>query len=182
MKKARRSPGTSKRLKDGTEMMDHDDHQHQGNPKSNLKSKPMLKLVGKAPATKLHLGADPPSADFHPGEYLAKCVNAWIELWRGILRAVWQFEICDGPHHGVGIRKWKNFDLSGEVSRKSEYARACAIALGRPLEETDDINDPASIFAGSASSFSSAIGKRKDRAAGELRTSWRSSKRVRMTS
>ena len=115
---------------------------------SQSKSKPTLKLVGKAPSIKLHLGATPASDDVQPGEHLAKCSNAWIEPYRGALRAVWQFELCDGPHHGVGVRKWKIFDASGEILRKSEYARACAIALERPLEEADDLNDPASIFAG----------------------------------
>ena len=108
-----------------------------------------LKLVGKAPAAKLHLGASAPPDDFQPDEYLAKCTGAWVEPYRGEWRIVWQFQICDGLHHGVGVRKWKTIDASGDVPLENEYARACVIALDRPLDENiDDLNDPASIFAG----------------------------------
>jgi hypothetical protein len=76
-----------------------------------------------------------------------------------VWRIVWQFEIVDGPHRGVGFRKWKTIDRSCEVSRRSEYARACETALERPLEESDDLNDPGSIFTGKK--FVVFIGYRK---------------------
>jgi hypothetical protein len=128
------------------------------NPNKSKPSKPNLKLVGKAPP-KLHLGAAPPSEDIRPAEYLVKCVNAWIEPWKNIWRLVWQFQIVDGPHHGVGIRKWTPLDPHGEVPIKGELARACAIALDRELDESDDLNNPGAIFAGKQ--FIVFIGYRK---------------------
>jgi hypothetical protein len=127
------------------------------NPKSKL-AKPNLKLVGKAPP-KFRLGAAPATDDIRPAQYLVECTNAWIEPYKNTWRVTWQFKICDGPHDGVGIRKWKTLDPHGEIHRRSEYPRACTVALDRELEETDDLNDPASIFAGKK--FIVFIGYRK---------------------
>jgi hypothetical protein len=86
--------------------------------------------------------------DVKPGEYLVSCSNAWIEQYKDLWRCVLQFVICDGKHDGVGVRKFKNFDKSGELPPESEFARACGIALKRPLnDDDDDLMDPASIFA-----------------------------------
>jgi len=37
-------------------------------------------------------------------------------------------------------------DVSGHVSPFGEYAKVCEIALGRELNEDDDIENPAAIF------------------------------------
>jgi hypothetical protein len=116
--------------------------------KGKSESNVSLKLVGKTPPEKLHLGSSAPSDDVTPGKYLVQCTNAWREPYGDAWRVVWQFQICDGPHDGVGLRKWKSFDRSGEVPLNSEYAQVCEIALERPPDHSDDLNDPASIFAG----------------------------------
>lgn len=140
--------------------------EQQRKSKTKPDTRPSLKLMphpGKSPP-KLHLGADAPTDDVTPGDYLVTCTNAWVELWRGQWRCVWQFTIVDGRYHGVGVRKFKKFDKSGEISPGSEFARACAIALKRPLGADDDLDDPASIFAGKK--FLVFIGYRKSRSAG----------------
>ena len=106
-----------------------------------------LKLVGKLPATKLHLGATAPSPDIKPGDYIAKCTDAWTEFKFKKWRVVWQFQLYEGAHRGVGLRKWKSFEASGEVAPGSEYVRACELALGRPLTIHDDLDDPRNMFA-----------------------------------
>jgi hypothetical protein len=50
-------------------------------------------------------------------------------------------------------------DAGGLVSPMGRYAKACAIALGRPLDCSDDLNNPAAIFSGLL--FSVLVGFRK---------------------
>ena len=56
--------------------------------------------------------------------------------------------MIEGEHTGVALSQWISVDGSGVISPRSRYARQCEIALGRPLEAEDDLNDPASIFLG----------------------------------
>jgi hypothetical protein len=116
--------------------------------------------LSKTRPGELHLGGAAPGVDLAPGEYLAKCVNAWIERLGQQWRAVWQFHLYEGKHHGTALRKWKMIaDQSGEISRTGEYARCCEIALGRPLGDDIDVTDPAAIFAGKI--FTVFVGYRK---------------------
>lgn len=129
-------------------------------PEKSKSTPARLKLVGKTPTAKLHLGASPPPAEMKPGDYLARCETAWTEPIGKQTRAVWQFHIHESQYHGTGLRKWLVVaDASGEVPVFGEYAKACEIALGRPLTEDDDIANPAEIFAGKI--FRVFVGYRK---------------------
>lgn len=129
---------------------------HTGGSKSNL-----LKLV-KSPAATLRLGGLAPSADMAPGEYIAICENAWADEQRKDkpIRIIWQFRIFEGEHTGVTLRKWMfPADQSGEVSPLGYYAKYCAIALGRQLQVSDNLNDAGAIFKGKI--FRVSVGYRK---------------------
>jgi hypothetical protein len=127
---------------------------------STAQPKANLKLVAKALPAKLFLGGLAPSGEMQPGQYVAACENAWTEPIGNTVRVVWQFRIVDGEHAGTSLRKWlKPTDASGEVSPFGRYAKLCELALGRPLEVTDDLNNPKSIFAGKI--FAVFVGYRK---------------------
>jgi hypothetical protein len=115
----------------------------------NTKSKTTLKLVSaKSNANDLRLGGVAPTDGMAPGNYLVRCETAWIEPIGGQHRAVFQFRVVDGKYDGTGLRLWViAANGGGVISPTSRYARYCALALGRPLESEDPVNDPAQIFA-----------------------------------
>jgi hypothetical protein len=113
----------------------------------NLKSNSSAKITPLRP--KLQFGGRAPSEDLRPADYLAKCTAAWTRPRGKETQAVWQFEIADGPHRGVGVRKWMIIaDAGGVVSFSGLYASYCQLALGRSVTSDDDPADIASIFAG----------------------------------
>src|SRR5215813_2463855 len=113
------------------------------------RSRPPLKLSHlPKPAPRLRLGGMEPSADMEAGEYTVACEGASKEPWARGLRVELKFRVVDGPHSGVSLRQWISIDASGVISPKSRYAQQCEVALGRPLDVEDDVNDPASIFSG----------------------------------
>jgi hypothetical protein len=83
-----------------------------------------------------------------PGEYKVSCEGASKKSFARGLRIELKHRVIDGPHTGVSLRQWITVDASGIISPKSRYAQQCAVALGRPLDVEDDVNDPASIFSG----------------------------------
>ena len=112
----------------------------------NAKSKATLKLV-PTKSNELRLGGVAPTDDMQPGRYLVTCETAWIESVGGQHRAVFQFRVNDGKYDGVGLRQWViAANGGGVISPTSRYARYCALAVGRPLESDDPVNDPAQIF------------------------------------
>jgi len=124
-----------------------------------LKLKANLKLV-TAKSEDLRLGGVAPSEEMHPGKYLVTCEAAWIEPVGKEHRAVLQYRVVDGKHDGVGLRQWMiAANGGGIISPTGRYARQCAVALGRPLEADDPVNEPAQIFAGCR--FIAFVGYRK---------------------
>ena len=125
------------------------------------RSRPKLKVarLHTKTRTRLRLGGMEPSDDMQPGEYKVLCEGAsWREFAKWI-RVELKFRVIDGPHTGTGLRQWITLDKSGVFSPKSRYATQCAIALGRPLDATDNPDDPASIFSGRV--FQAFVGFRK---------------------
>ena len=123
------------------------DDQNYTNPKSKLKSNSAAKLTPIRP--KLQFGGQMPSEALCPGDYLVKCVAAWTQPRGKETQAVWQFQIADGPHRGVALRKWMIIaDAGGIVSFSGLYALYCQIALGRPVTSDDDPADVGPIFSG----------------------------------
>jgi hypothetical protein len=123
-----------------------------------------LKLI-KSKVAALHLGGLAPSDAMEPGDYVVGCQNAWTEPRGRNTRIVWQHRIIDGEHTGVALRQWLTVaDASGEVAPDSPYLRYCEIALGRPINVTDNLNDPAVIFKGKY--FRVFVGYRKSERAG----------------
>jgi hypothetical protein len=82
------------------------------------------------------------------GEYKVMCEGASKQAWKTGLRIELKYRVIDGDHTGVALSQWITLDPSGVVSPRSRYAKQCEIALGRPLEAEDDLNDPGSIFSG----------------------------------
>jgi hypothetical protein len=107
-----------------------------------------LQLVKSKPAVKL--GGSLPAEDMVPDKYLAVCEGAWLEPIGKKHRAVLQFRIVDGKHHGVALRQWIDdaADAGGFISPIGKYARHCWIALGRELQEGDPVDEPSQIFSG----------------------------------
>jgi hypothetical protein len=85
-----------------------------------------------------------------PGRYLVVCENAWLEPVGKGHRAALQFRVVDGRYDGVALRMWidEAADAGGIISPVGKYARTCAIALGRPLEEGDPVDQPGEFFSG----------------------------------
>jgi hypothetical protein len=135
----------------------------QNNSYQKPKEKPTLKLLKTTPAARL--GGALPSEDMPPGKYLVVCENAWFEPKGRKYRAAFQFRIVDGKYHGVAMRKWIDdaIDAGGFISPIGKYAEACAVALGRPLEESDP-GEPGEFFSGRR--FIVFIGFRKSERAG----------------
>jgi len=124
------------------------------------RSRPTLKLSHlPKPPPRLRLGGVEPSEDMEPGEYKVACEGASKKSFARGLRIELKHRVIDGPHTGVGLRQWITVDASGVISPKSRYAQQCAIALGRPLDVDDDVNDPNSIFLGRI--FLAFVGYRK---------------------
>lgn len=115
-----------------------------GRNKSRLK----LAHLPTKPAGRLRLGGMEPSDDMQPGDYKVQCVGACKQPFAKGLRVELKFQVIDGPHTGTALSQWITVHDSGVISPKSRYAAQCAIALGRPLDAEDDLNNPASIFSG----------------------------------
>jgi hypothetical protein len=125
------------------------------------RSRPKLKVarLHTKTRTRLRLGGMEPSDDMQPDEYKILCEGAsWREFAKSI-RVDLKYRVIDGPHTGTALRQWITLDKSGVFSPKSRYATQCAIALGRPLDATDNPDDPASIFSGRI--FRAVVGFRK---------------------
>jgi len=122
--------------------------QHQDSKKLHSKSIPKLAVVPKQSKPTLRLEGHAPSAEMLPGKYLARCESAWLEPIGKSFRAVLQFRtVDDGKFGGIALRMWMTVsDGGGVISRTSRYVRACQIALRRPVETDDPIDDPAQIF------------------------------------
>jgi len=114
-------------------------------------SRAKLKLV--KPKANVCLGGTLPTQEMGPGRYLVLCDSAWLDPVSKNTqehKAVIQFRIIDSKFNGVALRMWidKAADAGGIVSPIGKYARQCEIALGRPLEEGDPLDDPREIFGG----------------------------------
>jgi hypothetical protein len=85
-----------------------------------------------------------------PGNFLVKCETAWLEpIGSKGYRAVLQFRVVDGKYDGVALRQWVMVsDGGGVISPTGRFARYCTLALGRPLQSGDPLNDPGQIFSG----------------------------------
>src|SRR5262245_55492655 len=100
------------------------------------------------PAVRLRLGGMEPSYDMQPGEYKVACEGASKKSFKHGIRIELKYRVIDGPHTGTALRQWITVGESGVFSPRSRYATQCAIALGRPLDGSDNPDDPASIFSG----------------------------------
>jgi hypothetical protein len=130
------------------------------NPKLQSGSNRKLNLRVVKPAPALRLGGTAPADDMQPGKYLVQCEAAWIEQVGKEHRVVLQFRVTDGKHHGAGLRQWViAANAGGVISPTGRYARYCAIALGRPVESNDPVDDPGQIFSGRF--FLVSVGYRK---------------------
>jgi hypothetical protein len=130
-------------------------------------SSPKLQLVRSKP--KVRLGGNLPTEGMGPGKYLVLCENAWLEPMSKHTqkhRAAFQFRVADGKYDGTALRMWIDgaADDGGFISPVGKYARQCAIALGRPLEESDPVDEPTQIFSGRR--FIVSVGYRKSERAG----------------
>ncbi len=140
---------------------------HSSDPKSKTTPLQLVKLV--KPSPNIRLGGKLPTEGMGPDKYLADCDNAWLKPMSKYTQehdAVIQFRIVDGKYRGTGLRMWidKAIDEGGIVSSIGKYAKACEIALGRPLEDSDPITRPGDIFSGHR--FIIFVGYRKSRDAG----------------
>lgn len=117
---------------------------------SDVRDKSRLKLahLPNKPPPRLRLGGFQPSEAMPAGDYKVSCEGASSQRWRAGLRIELKHRVIEGDHTGVALSQWITVDASGVVSPRSRYAKQCEIALGRPLEADDDLNDPASIFSG----------------------------------
>jgi hypothetical protein len=113
-------------------------------------TKPRLKLahLPTKPPARLRLGGVEPSDDMPADEYKVQCEGASKQQFAKGLRIQLKYRVIDGPHTGTSLSQWITVDDTGVISPKSRYALQCAVALGRPLEAEDDLDNPASIFLG----------------------------------
>jgi len=125
------------------------------------KSKSSLKIahLPNKPTPRLRLGGFEPTENMPAGEYKVTCEGASKRPWARGLRVELKHRVIDGEHTGTSLNQWITIDSSGVISPRSRYASQCEIALGRPLDADDDLNDPASIFAGRV--FRAFVGFRK---------------------
>jgi hypothetical protein len=101
-----------------------------------------------------------PSDDMQPGEYRVSCESASKKSFgHGGVRIELNYRVIDGEHTGTALRQWFTVNASGLVSPRSRFALQCAVALGRPLDTSDDVDNPASIFSGRI--FRAFVGFRK---------------------
>jgi hypothetical protein len=113
--------------------------------KSQVKSNQNhIRLVTEKPAARVQLSGLEAAPDMQAGEYLAQCVNAFLE--RSKNRAVLEFTIIDGPHTGTALTQWIN-GVNGSIQPRSRYAKECAAALGHDLSADDDL-EPGVVFKG----------------------------------
>jgi hypothetical protein len=127
--------------------------------RESKKSTRKLALLPTKPPARLRLGGVEPSDDMQPGEYKVSCEGASKKSFAEGIRIELKFRVIDGPQTGTALRQWITVDASGILSPRSRYVQQCAIALGRPVEVDDDLNDPASIFSGRI--FQALVGFRK---------------------
>lgn len=125
------------------------------------KSRPKIKLAHLSPKAipRLRLGGTEPADDMPAGEYRICCEGASKKSVAAGTRVELKYRVIDGPHAGTALRQWITVDASGVISPKSRYAQQCLVALGRPIEPFDNLDDPASIFSGAL--FSAYVGFRK---------------------
>jgi hypothetical protein len=124
-----------------------------------IKSGPKVTPLPTRPAPRLRLGGAEPSDGMEPGEYQVCCEGASKKSFAAGMRIELKFRVIDGDHTGTALRQWITIDASGVISPKSRYAQQCGVALGRPVEPEDNLDNPASIFSGLI--FRASIGFRK---------------------
>jgi len=124
--------------------------ERQNDTKSNRRSGSSLKLahLPTKPPPRLRLGGFVPPDDMPAGEYNLMCDGASKQQWKTGWRIDLKYRVTDGEYTGVALNQWITIDASGVILPRSRYARHCELALGRPLEAEDDLNNPASIFCG----------------------------------
>jgi hypothetical protein len=125
------------------------------------KSRPKLKLarLPTKPIPRLRLGGMEPADDMQPGEYKVLCESAFKKVFgHGGFCIEVNYRVIDGPHAGTALRQWFTVNAGGVISPRSRYASQCTVALGRPLDTSDDLDNPASIFSGQI--FKARIGFR----------------------
>lgn len=122
-------------------------------------TKLMLAHLPSKPPPRLRLGGFTPPDDMPAGDYKLQCEGASKKPWKGGWRIELKFRVVEGDFIGVALHQWFPIDASGVISPRSRFAAHCTIALGRPLDADDDLNDPTSIFAGRF--FKAFVGFRK---------------------
>jgi hypothetical protein len=101
------------------------------------------------PVVRIRLGGTEPSENMQPSEYKVSCEAAAIRQFQhGGFRVDLYYRVIDGEHTGTALRQWFTISASGVVSPQSRYAQQCAVALGRPVDTSDDLHNPDSIFRG----------------------------------
>src|SRR5215813_314727 len=113
-------------------------------PRSRLK---LANLPSKLPP-QLRLGGFRPPEDMPAGKYKIQCEGASKKPWPQGWRIDINYRVIDGKYEGVSLHQWIPVDNSGVIDPGSRYAKQCEIALGRPLEAEDNLDNPASIFRG----------------------------------
>src|SRR5262245_58200395 len=131
----------------------------QGYTSERDKSRSKLKLLHTKTPVRLTLGGFEPSNNMQPGEYKVSCEGASKREWGKGLRIELKFRVIDGEHTGTALSQWITVDASGVISPKSRYAQQCAVALGRPLDTSDNLDNPGAIFSGRI--FKAFVGFRK---------------------
>lgn len=131
------------------------------NPSGKSKSRQKLRLarLPTKPVVRLRLGGNEPAHDMQPGEYKVCCEGASKKQLGDGVRIELKFRVIEGSHAGTALRQWMKVDLSGVISQRSRYAQQSVVALGRPLEPDDNLDNPASIFSGRI--FRADVGFRK---------------------
>jgi hypothetical protein len=113
-----------------------------------MKARPALKLVTPAPTSPpqiLRLGGTKPAADMKPDTYSVSCIGAAVKPGR------WDvyFQVIDGPHTGTALYMWIPLPKIGEpLMPNNRLVKECEVALGRPLDTSDDLRNPKAIFMG----------------------------------
>jgi hypothetical protein len=130
-------------------------------PSERDKSRPKLKLarLHAKPTVRLTLGGFEASDDMQPSEYKVICEGASKKDLASAIRIELKFRVIEGEHTGTSLSQWITVDASGVIPPKSRYAQQCAVALGRPLDTSDNLDNPASIFFGRI--FKAFVGFRK---------------------
>src|SRR5262249_9615716 len=122
--------------------------ERQGNSKRRSGLTLKVAHLPTKPPPRLRLGGLIPPDDMPGGEYNIMCDGASKQPWKNGWRVDLKYRVTDGEYTGVALNQWITIDASGVISPRSRYAKQCEVALGRPLEAEDDLNNPASIFCG----------------------------------